>query len=102
MSSLTVSEFVGLGGDSHGGAAPAVKLPPLAQQALSIGSTISGASQAFGAPTRFVRFFAEVACRVAVGPAPDATSILMPLAVGGSEYFEVAPGDKFAVIGGSS
>ncbi|WP_101048681.1 hypothetical protein [Macromonas nakdongensis] len=96
---LRITEFAGQYENSRGGLSPMVAVPGVAEQALTLtGSTQQSA--AFNVATRLVRLHAQVACHVAFGDNPTATTSSMRLAEGQTEYFGVAPGHKLAVIQG--
>jgi hypothetical protein len=72
-------------------------MPPVAEQTVAIGGS-SVQSSAFNAKTRLVRVHTDAICSVAFGSNPTATAAKARLAAGQTEYFEVSPGDKVAVI----
>ena len=76
---------------------PAVSMPPIAEQKITIGGA-SVASSAFNALTQVLGVHAEAVCSVAFGAAPTATSANRRLAAHSTEYFEVTPGQKVAII----
>lgn len=76
---------------------PAVEMPPIAEQVVAIGGT-STASSAFNTLTKVVRLHTDAICSVAFGADPTATTSTMRLSAGSTEYFEVTPGQKVAVI----
>lgn len=100
MTKLYITEFDRLvTSTSTAGAPQAAMKPAVASQALTLtGSTQQSA--AFNAATRLVRLHAQVACHVAFGENPTATTNSMRLAEGQTEYFGVTPGHKLAVIQG--
>lgn len=78
---------------------PVGQKPGVANQAI----TVTGSSQQsalFNAEARLVRLHAQVACHIAVGSNPTATTNSMRLAEGQTEYFGVVPGHRLAVIAG--
>lgn len=98
MTKLYITELKDFARDA-GRAEAVAMLPSLGTQALTLtGSTQQSA--AFNAATRLVRLHAQVACHVAFGESPTATTNSMRLAEGQTEYFGVTPGHKLAVIQG--
>jgi len=76
---------------------PAVSMPPITEQTVAIGGT-STQSSAFNALTQVIRVHTDAICSVALGANPTATTSTARLAAGSTEYFEVTPGHKIAVI----
>lgn len=99
MADVFISEFGGSGplvSKKYGNDFP--QAPSLAEQKVTIGAT-SAASAAFNSGTSLVRVKAMAACHVVVGgSAPVATTNSMPMANGETQFFNVKPGDKVAVI----
>lgn len=81
----------------HGQALAVGKFPPIVEQTVNIGAS-SAQSSAFNANTRMIRVHTDAVCSVAIGSNPTATANAMRLAAGGTEYLEVEPGHKIAVI----
>lgn len=76
--------------------------PPLASSTVAV-SASSAQSVAFNGRTKLVRLHCDVVCNVQVGgTSPTATASSARLAAGQTEYFAVAPGDRVAVIAGTS
>lgn len=80
-----------------GNFAPIAPMPPLAEQNLAIGGA-SVQSSAFNAKTEMIGVHADAICSIAVGENPVATANTRRLAANSTEYFEVEPGHKIAVI----
>jgi hypothetical protein len=95
MATLYVSEFARIGGSSI---AQIVSGKPLASQTVAIGGESAATSNAFGAGTAIIRVHTDAVCSVMIGSAPTAVATAMRMAADQTEYFEVAPGDKIAVI----
>jgi hypothetical protein len=90
--------------DTPGTKIPAMELPALAQENLTIAG-VSAAGAALKRACGVVRLAASADCHVAVnteGGAPVATTASMFMAAGATEYFTVRPGSgvsvKLAVI----
>ena len=81
----------------NGNLQPVAYLPALAEQKITISGT-SAQSSAFNAKTRMIRVHTSEVCSILVGSNPTATVSTARLAAGQTEYFEVTPGDKIAVI----
>lgn len=81
----------------QGLSAMAVSLPPLAEQTVAIGGT-SAQSAAFNAKTRIIGVHTDAICSISVDEDPTATTDNRRMAAGATEYFEVQPGHKIAVI----
>lgn len=67
--------------------------------------TFNGTSQmssAFGSSTTLVRCYSAVACYIAIGEAPEASSSTIYWPAGLLDYVGVRPGEKIAVIQESS
>ena len=90
MSSLYIAEFV-----DGAGALQAAQMPPISEQKVTISGT-SAQSAAFGC--KVIRVHTDVACHVAFGANPTATTSNMRLQADTTEYFGVTPGNKVAVI----
>lgn len=97
MPILDITEYNELAMAGPGHTVMAGQEPSLLTQQVSI-SGASAQSTAFGDVTRFIRVHADVACRVAVGTNPTASTGSMRIAAGGTEYLGVMPGLKIAVI----
>lgn len=82
---------------SFGNLMPVAKMPPLASQTVAIGGG-STQSSAFGSTTFMIGVHTDAICSVAFGTNPTATSSTRRLAANTTEYFEVVPGHKIAVI----
>lgn len=82
---------------SFGNLMPVAKMPPLVSQTVAI-TAGSVQSSAFGASTYMVGVHTDAICSIAFGTNPTATTSTRRLAAGATEYFEVVPGHKIAVI----
>lgn len=98
MALLDVGEYMINNRANLGQGVPSGVEPALAYQQLSIsGSSVQSA--AFNAGTRIVRLHADAPCRVAFGTNPTASvGASLRLNAGATEYFNVQPGHKVAVI----
>lgn len=76
---------------------PVSFLPPVAEQTVAIGGT-SAQSSEFNDKTKIIRVHTDAVCSIEVGSDPTATTSNLRLAANSTEYFEVNPGDKIAVI----
>jgi hypothetical protein len=97
MPTLDVTEYSTLATDAPGVRVMTGQEPSFVNQQLAIGAG-SVQSAAFGDTTRFIRVHTDVACRVAVGSNPTASSASMRMNAGGTEFLGVLPGLKIAVI----
>lgn len=105
MASLYVTEYAGIGhvdpgydGSSFLVPAQAPKAPPLAEQKIAI-TGASGQSASFTSKTRLIRVHTDVVCSIAPGGTnPAATTSTGRMAANQTEYYDVTPGDKIAVI----
>lgn len=95
MSSLYIAEYSNprYGGGNVGVAAGA----PIVEQKLTISGT-SAPSAAFNAETKLIRVHTDVICSIVIAAVPVAVVTNMRLAADQTEYFEVTPGMKIAVI----
>ena len=100
MATLYITEFAGAAPDANGLAMQAVKLPPLAQVFVPIAGA-SAQSPAIVTGTKIVRVACDVACHIAYGTNPVATTSSLYLPVNAVEYFGVEAGGKIAVIAGA-
>lgn len=82
---------------SFGNLLPVVKMPPLASMTAPIGVS-STQTSGFGSSTYIVCVHADTICSVAFGTNPTATTSDRRIASNATEYFEVVPGQKIAVI----
>jgi len=96
MATFYITEFANIGRD-QGQGVPATPLPPVAEQTLAIGA-VSAQSGSFNPATNFIRAHADAACSIAVGANPVAAAGNARMAANQTEYFQVRPGDKLAVI----
>jgi hypothetical protein len=82
---------------SYGNSLPVAYMPPLATQVVAIGGA-SVQSAAFNANTRMVAVHTDAICSVEFGSNPTSTANSRRLAANTTEYFEVSPSQKVAVI----
>jgi hypothetical protein len=76
---------------------PVVAMPPVAEQTVAIGGS-SVQSSAFNAKTKMIAVHTDAICSIAIGNNPTATAVKRRMAANTTEYFEVTPGHKIAVI----
>jgi hypothetical protein len=76
---------------------PVVKMPPTAEQKVA-NDGVSTQSAAFNDRTTIIGIHSDSICSVAFGASPTATVANRRLAANSTEYFEVIPGQKLAVI----
>lgn len=98
MAIVSVSEYHRLARDSQNNPIQTGAEPARVYQevAIAAGSTQSAA---FDTATRFVRVHADAPCRVAFGVNPTAAvGTSMRMAASATEFFEVQPGHKVAII----
>ncbi len=81
----------------NGNMKPVAYLPPLATQTVAIGAG-SLQSNAFSDKTKMIGVHTDAICSIEVGSNPSATANSRRLAANATEYFEVSPGHKIAVI----
>jgi hypothetical protein len=82
----------------HNGNALAVaKFPEIAEQVVAIGGT-TVQSSAFNQYTRMIGVHTDAICSFKIGSNPTATANTRRMAANATEYFEVNPGDKIAII----
>lgn len=96
MATLFVTEFSGRGVEAGGAAAPALLVPPLAEQTIAIGAA-SVQSAAFNARTTTVRVATDAACSIQFGANPTVTITKMRMAANSVEFFSVPAGQAFKV-----
>lgn len=95
---LYVTEYTGASPVTY----QAALAPALASTTVAI-SASSAQSAAFNSRTKLVRLHCDVVCNVNIGGTnPTATATSARLVAGQTEYFAVRPGDKVAVIAGTS
>ena len=97
MAKVFISEFVQAAHMNTGQPFPSMLQPPTTSQVVAIGGS-STQSTAFDARTRFVRVHADAICSFAIGSNPTADANSARMAAGQTEYFQVKPGHKIAVI----
>ena len=76
---------------------PVLMVPYLAEQVVAI-SGASVQSNAFSANTRVIRVHTDAICSIAIGANPTATADTTRMAANTTEFFDVRPGHKIAVI----
>lgn len=81
----------------QGGLLPVAYMPPLATQTVAIGGA-SAQSAAFNSKTVMVAVHTDAICSIEFGSNPTATANSKRMAAGTTEYFEVTPSHKIAVI----
>lgn len=81
----------------QGGLRPVAFGEPLAEQTVAIGGA-SVQSSAFNAKTKMIRVHTDAICSIKIGANPTATATTMRMAAGQTEYFEVNPAYKIAII----
>lgn len=81
----------------QGNQIPVVRMPPLATQTVAIAAT-STLSSAFNTKTRIVSVHTDAVCSIEFDSAPTAAATSKRMAANTTEYFEVTPGHKVAVI----
>lgn len=97
MGKIYISEFSNVASDQIAiGSLPMVSLPPLAEQAITFGTTTQ--SLDFNASTKYVRVLSDADCHIVVGANPTATTSSLRLSSGSAEYFSVTPGQKLAAV----
>jgi len=72
-------------------------MPTIATQIVAIGAG-SVQSSAFNAITKIIGVHTDAICSIEIGADPTATANSRRLAAGSTEYFEIIPGHKIAVI----
>lgn len=96
MAKLYVTEYSNNGGASNYG--ERIGNPPVvAMQHVAIGGA-SAASSAFNGATHLIRVHTDAICSIVVAANPTATTDDTRMAADDTEYFNVRPGDKIAVI----
>lgn len=81
----------------QGNQVPVVYMPPLASQNVAIGGTTTQSS-AFNAKTKLIAIHTDAICSIEFGANPTATANSRRMAANTTEYFEVTPAHKVAVI----
>ena len=99
MAVLYITEFNAIGGGGNFPVAGAYQ-PPVAEQVVAEGGS-SAQSAAFNANTLFVRLHTDAICSIEFGANPTATLTTARMAANQTEYFNVVPGHKVAVIANS-
>jgi hypothetical protein len=97
MAIVDITEYNDLAVAGRGHMIMAGQEPSLRNQQVAVSGS-STQSQALADTTRFIRIHSDVACRIAVGANPTASSTSMRMGAGGTEYLGVLPGLKVAVI----
>lgn len=81
----------------QGGLLPVAYMPPLATQTVAIGGSTTQSS-AFNAKTVMIAVHTDAICSIEIGSNPIATANSKRMAANTTEYFEVTPAHKIAVI----
>lgn len=76
---------------------PVLPSPPLASQTVAIGGS-STQSAAFNAEAKIVCVHTDAICSIEFGASPTATANSRRLAANSTEFFQIVPGQKVAVI----
>lgn len=95
MATLYITEYAESGYIASG--VPVGREPSLACQTVAIGGS-STQSSAFGNKTRLIRVHTDAICSILVGTNPTATAAKSRMAANQTEYFQVDPAAKLAVI----
>jgi hypothetical protein len=82
---------------NDGQVAPVAKMPPIAEQKIA-NDGVTTQSAAFNEHTVMIGLHTDSICSVTFGANPTATVASRRLAANATEYFEVIPGQKVAVI----
>lgn len=96
MAKIYISEFQFMGANGYD-QADIARQPAILTQVVDFTAGAT-ASAAFSAATTFVRAWSDTKCCLKFGTAPVATTSDMPLSLGVSETFGVAPGQKLSAI----
>ena len=97
MATLYITEINALGYDSVLGAIPAPRVPPVAEQAISIG-VASEQSNEFNQNTNIVMVNTDTACSLAFGPDPVSNTTAHRMGANETRFYSVIPGQRLAVI----
>jgi hypothetical protein len=97
MAVVDINEYDSLARDARGDVIQTGKEPAKAFQQVAIGGA-SAQSNPFSDATRFVRVHVDAPCRLQFGSNPVAAATTMRMAGGATEFFEVTPGQRVAVI----
>lgn len=95
MSNLYVTEFAGPA--QNFGTVQVAQTPVVAEQVISFTGT-AGTSAAFNARTRMVRIHVDGIASLQFGASPTATTSMMRLTAGQTEYFGVTAGQKVSAV----
>lgn len=101
MANLNITEFIYLGTDPGGNKLPAVQMPPIATQNVTIAGVSAATTNALNAKTGIIRLRTDTACAVLVGEGPPTALITsLQMDANTTEYFTVplGPALKVAVI----
>lgn len=101
MATLYITEFAAGGPDGRGIDQPAMRVPEVTTQVETITAS-STQTNALQPSTTVIRLNTDVACHVAFGANPTATTSSLRLGPNATEYFSVQAGQslKLAVIAG--
>jgi len=80
----------------QGGLLPVVAMPPLTSQTVTFTTTTQ--SNAFGSTTKMICVHTDSICSIEFGTNPTATTSSRRMAANTTEYFEVTPGHKIALV----
>lgn len=95
MANVRITEF-GSAMVGPWGATQVPLAPALTHQTVTIGTEAK--SSAFNQSTHLIRVQAEDICCIEIGSAPTATTDMVRMVAGQTEYFGVNPGDKLSAI----
>jgi len=95
MATLYITEFADSGFLT--GPVAVARGPAIAEQTVAIAAG-TAQSTAFQNNTRLVRLHTDAICSVAFGSNPTATAAKARMAANQTEYYQVTPGSKVAVI----
>jgi len=100
MANLNITEFIHLGTDTGGNKLPAVQMPPIATQNITIAGASAQATNALNAETGIIRLRTDTACAVLIGSDPTALITSLQMDANTTEYFTLPQGPalKIAVI----
>jgi hypothetical protein len=101
MATLYVTELAKLGYDANGDGVLAPTMPPLHEQAVTIGGS-SAASNSFSSGANFVMISTDSACCIAIGASPTAVVGFHRVAANETRFYTLgARGQSVAVIASS-
>jgi hypothetical protein len=97
MTKLYITEFQREGMDDKGADVNAMSAAGMSDMTPLTVTGTTQQSAACAASTTVIRLHAQVACSVAIGPNPTATTNTLRLGVDGTEYFQVPAGQAWKV-----